>query len=129
MSEIQGYSGWYRCTGGGFFVDFRACAVSLTESELRLLLERVEASLDRAVDRITHVRVRLVDVNGPKRGLDKRCSVQVRLAKHDTIEVSSRAETIWAALSSSLGAVQRRCHERLARARGRRRARRLAAVR
>jgi hypothetical protein len=47
------------------------------------------AALDRFKDSIRAVEVRLVDLNGPKGGVDKRCSVQVRLYPRGLVVVRS----------------------------------------
>ncbi len=39
---------------------------------------RVEQELRRVAHEITHVVVRITDMNGPKGGLDKRCSIVAR---------------------------------------------------
>jgi putative sigma-54 modulation protein len=46
----------------------------------RLAQRRFELALSRFHGRIRSVAVRVVDVNGPRGGVDKRCHVTVRLA-------------------------------------------------
>lgn len=51
---------------------------------------RLEAALDRFRDRLSHVRMRLLDENGEKGGLDKRCFVQVVGRRGTTALVTCR---------------------------------------
>lgn len=116
MSAVRGYAGWRRCVpAGGFALDFRARGVELSEADFAVLTSRVETALDRVVDRIAEVRLRIADVNGPKGGEDKRCSIRVRLGKLGVVRVAATASTTWEAVSRCLRAARRSCHERVAR--------------
>lgn len=129
MIESSKGLGSHRCrcaNGAGFTVDIRTRGeLSLTEREVSTLLERLAASLDRVADSIAHVRVRLADVNGPKGGVDKLCSVQIRFARRGSIDISRRAESVWDAVSQTLRTAKRRSHEAIARGRRRRGRKRL----
>ena len=54
---------------------------------------RLSFALRRFERRIRHVTVRLVDLNGPRRGVDARCSITVDLAGARRIFVD--ATTAW----------------------------------
>ncbi|MCC6622386.1 MAG: HPF/RaiA family ribosome-associated protein [Deltaproteobacteria bacterium] len=55
---------------------------------------RLGFALSRLEDRLSGVRVRCTDENGPKGGLDKRCVVELRGPDIDTLVVEARA-TVW----------------------------------
>lgn len=120
----HGYSGWVPCGRAGFHVDLRTRALDLSRQDIQTVLARLDASLDRVTPDITHVRVRLADVNGPKGGEDKRCTVRIQLGRLGTVQVTRCAPTIWEALSRALATAKRGCHERLEVRQTRRRRRR-----
>lgn len=51
--------------------------------------QHVAASLGRLSRRIKRIRVRFSDLNGPRRGLDQKCQVQVGIAGEPPIVVHS----------------------------------------
>lgn len=59
--------------------------------------ERLQFALRRFRDQVRHVRLRLVDVNGPKRGVDARCVVIARLTTGEQLTV--QATTAWPSAS------------------------------
>lgn len=62
--------------------------------ELRAYAERrLSFALRRFQEHVRHVRMRLTDVNGPKRGVDARCSVTARLTNGKELFVE--ATTAW----------------------------------
>jgi hypothetical protein len=63
---------------------------------------RLSFALRRFEHRIRHVTVRLVDLNGPRRGVDSRCSMTVDLVDGRPIFVD--ATTAWPFASVSLAA-------------------------
>ncbi len=82
-------------------LDIRARGFSLTES-LRAHCERQLAfALSRFGARLSRVTVRLVDINGPHGGVDKRCSVVISLRGHGPIAVESTDADLYAAISRS----------------------------
>ncbi len=58
------------------------------------LEERIRAKLRRFERRLTHVEVHVSDVNGAKRGADKRVSLEVRPTGHEPIVVHAEAERV-----------------------------------
>ena len=79
------------------------------ESRVRLVLRRADAA-------VAHVVVRMVDVNGPRGGRDKRCWLAIKTGKTGSMVVSSTAGDWRTALDDALArAVRtlRRALERL----------------
>ena len=65
-----------------------------TSEALRAYAERrLSFALRRFQDRVGHVKVRLVDLNGPRRGVDSRCSITIELVDGRRIFVV--ATTAW----------------------------------
>lgn len=60
---------------------------------------RLSFTLRRFEGRIRHVTVRLVDLNGPRRGIDARCSITVDLAGAGRIFVDATTARPFASVS------------------------------
>ena len=80
--------------------------------ELRADAEhRLGFALRRFADRVRHVRLRFVDVNGPKRGVDAHCLMIAELT--DGQRLVAEATTPWPSASAAQAA--RRLTDRLRR--------------
>ena len=102
-------------------VDLQAVNVILPKDERDEHLQRVAGMLARFTTRIESVRVRLEDLNGPKGGLDHRCTVEVfliggRRLQSDSMGIGSRD-----ALDAAMQRVRRRIRRHIARGVTRRR--------
>lgn len=72
---------------------------------------KIAAAVRRFEHRLRHIKVRLVDVNGPRRGVDTRCSVSATLVDGGQLYVEADAAWPFAAITtaaSRLGEVLRR---------------------
>jgi ribosome-associated translation inhibitor RaiA len=74
----------------------------------RLVERRLSFALSRFGGRLRAVSVSLTDLNGPRGGIDKRCSIQARLSPRGTVRVEHT--------DSELPAAVDRAATRLARA-------------
>jgi hypothetical protein len=85
-------------------IDFAILAATVTDPDtLRLYGERrLTFALCRFETRLRHVLVRLGDNNGPKRGIDSRCSITLQLRDGRHIDVE--AVTAWPFASITLAA-------------------------
>ena len=63
---------------------------------------RVESHLGRLAQAITHVVVRVRDINGPTGGVDKVCSVTVRGSKLGLLTVEELSSDPYAAVDAAL---------------------------
>ena len=61
-------------------IEVRVSNVPISESLALHIQRKLEFALRRHVARFDVVTVRVVDLNGPKGGLDKRCTMTARLA-------------------------------------------------
>jgi len=59
-------------------------------------------SLSRFEGAVTRVKIRFIDVNGPKGGIDKRCRISAKLRTGGQVVVSGEGEYYIEALSSCL---------------------------
>ena len=59
---------------------------------------RVEQELRRVAHEITHVVVRITDLNGPKGGLDKRCSIVVQGPRVRALSIGQLSADAFAAV-------------------------------
>jgi putative sigma-54 modulation protein len=60
-------------------IEMRSRGFSLTPALQAYVERRLAFALDRHLERIARVRVTLIDVNGPKGGVDKSCRIDVSL--------------------------------------------------
>ena len=58
------------------------------------LEERVRSKLRRFKGRVTGVEVHIGDANGPKRGQDKKVSIEVRVNGHEPVAVHADADRV-----------------------------------
>jgi len=58
-------------------------------------------------DQIQRVVIRLKDINGPKGGDDKECSVEVQVANFSPIVVRKRSSDAYASIRTALGQASR----------------------
>jgi putative sigma-54 modulation protein len=60
-------------------IEIRGSTVPISEALEEHILRKLDFALRRFADRLDRVVVRLVDLNGPKGGIDKRCRIAARL--------------------------------------------------
>lgn len=80
-------------------LELSACGIELTP-ELREHVERrMYFALGRLGERIRKVSVRLTDVNGPRGGLDKSCTVRIEAGLGTPIIIREQKSSIHAAVA------------------------------
>jgi ribosome-associated translation inhibitor RaiA len=79
---------------------------------IRLKLGRKLGKFARSIERVT---VRAEDVNGPRGGVDQRCSVKVVLSGLSSVVVEAKDASIHAAVDAAVDAAARAVAERLRR--------------
>ncbi len=103
-------------------IELRSSNVPISAALREHALRRLDFALRRFASRVEEVVVRLVDVNGPKGGPDKRCRIVVRFATSGSVLVEATEADAYCAVSQAA----MRLDERVARAITRRRPRPLA---
>jgi len=76
-----------------------------TEVLREYAIRRLSFAVRRFTHRVRHVTVRLVDVNGPRRGVDTRCSVTADLIDGGQLFVQATAAWPFAALTQAAARV------------------------
>jgi len=89
---------------------------------IRSLIEkRVRFALGRFEQRLNRVQVRLTDENGPKGGIDKRCTVSADLGAAGTLHAVVDDSAFEPAVSRAVERIARRLKDHLSRRRDLRR--------
>jgi ribosome-associated translation inhibitor RaiA len=73
----------------------------------------IQKMLGRFADRVTRVEVHLRDVNGPREGVDQRCSIEIRVAGLDPFAVDADAAEMGVAIREAAGKAQRALDRRI----------------
>lgn len=87
------------------------------------ILERIHFALARLSHRIRTLRVRFDDLNGPRGGIDKRCTLEAVLVHHGRLVVEVTDDKVVAAVSRAARRLSRRVGDEFERSRDRRRGR------
>ena len=100
-------------------IDFliRAGQVETTEALRKHADRKLSVALRPFRAQVRHLTLRLVDVNGPKRGVDSRCSISADLITGQRLFVDATAAWPVAAITHAanrLGDATRRLHKRQA---------------
>ena len=74
-----------------------------TEALRGYAARRLSFALRRFAGRVRHLTVRLVDENGPRRGVDARCSITADLADGGQLFVEATAAYPFAAITRAAG--------------------------
>jgi len=82
----------------GFSMDVRTRGFTLTPSIYWHAADHIAAKLSKHARALSGLTVRLEDINGPKRGLDKRCQVEVLMAGSPPIVVVETDQDAGAAM-------------------------------
>jgi ribosome-associated translation inhibitor RaiA len=94
------------------------------DDDLKAYVERrLRASLGRFAARVERLTVLLSDVNGPRRGIDKRCRVAVALVPRGTVIVEGLGEDPFVVVADAARRVRRAVRKAIQRRRLRRAAR------
>lgn len=75
--------------------------------------EEVTHALEHHADRVTRVEVHLRDLNGQKHGIDKRCTMEARLAGFQPMAVEEDAEDLYDAIHAAAKKLHRAVKHKL----------------
>jgi ribosome-associated translation inhibitor RaiA len=75
--------------------------IKTSNAEFQYVLDRVGRVMGGALSERAEIAVRLSDVNGPRGGLDKRCSIQFTDARRLTLSVEERARSYYGAIDAA----------------------------
>lgn len=88
-------------------IQLRSHRTSITPSFEAYVLRSIYFALDRISEKIRNVSVRFRDMNGPRGGIDKACTVLVSLRPGVTVVVDERAGDQRTALDGAVERAQR----------------------
>jgi ribosome-associated translation inhibitor RaiA len=74
-------------------IDIQAGSLSLNEDVRDSVKQRIIMRLARFQDNIHSIKVYIKDINGPKGGVDKECTVKVKANNLEEVVISSKAES------------------------------------
>lgn len=101
-------------------VKIQRAYIEVSEEELTQIEKAVNFAIDRFEHVVRDVEVTLVDINGPRGGVDKRCNVQIRLYPRGLLVVrntgSSIIETVNGACDKMRQVITKRLSKQKARA-------------
>jgi ribosome-associated translation inhibitor RaiA len=100
-------------------IELRSANVPISEALHEHVIRKIDFALRRFASRIEGIVVRLVDINGPKGGPDKRCRIVARLSPTGSVIVEATDADAYVAVSQAA----MRADESVARAITRRRPR------
>lgn len=81
--------------------------IKTSEAELSYILARIGGIVDRVLCAPADIEVRLSDINGPRGGVDKQCSIQLSCARNITLSIEERAKTYYGAIDAAASRLRR----------------------
>lgn len=88
-------------------VEIQSQDFSITESLDYFIHKQIETSMKACSNQIERITVRLKDLNGPKGGRDKACSVEVQIANFPAVIVSKRSSDAYSSIRKAVGRASR----------------------
>ncbi len=82
-------------------------SIKTSEAQRDYVLKKIGAAAARLKDATCTVDVRLADVNGPRGGIDKQCSIVVTPPGLETLRVEERAADYYAAIDAAGATLKR----------------------
>lgn len=82
-------------------------SIKTSEAQYDYIMTKVGAAAARLKDAMCTVEVRLTDVNGPKGGIDKRCSIVVTPPGLTTLRVEEQAADYYAAIDAAAATLKK----------------------
>ena len=98
-------------------IRLRASRLELSSDDTAHIHRRIEFALRRFAPRLRRVEVRLVDENGERGGIDKRCAVGLHLRNGTSLHVEAFADAVVLASDLALERAGRALSRRIARSR------------
>lgn len=82
-------------------------SIKTSEAQYDYVMKKVGAAASRLKDAACTVDVRLADVNGPKGGIDKQCSIVVTPPGLATLRVEEQAADYYAAIDAAAATLKK----------------------
>ncbi len=94
-------------------LDIQTNGFSLTDGIRDYATRRMQFALDRNDKHITHARISLADINGPRGGVDKKCQINLALAGHSSIVIEDTEADLYVAIDRASDRCERTLTRRL----------------
>jgi ribosomal subunit interface protein len=94
-------------------INIQTQGLELTEAIRDYTQKRLAYALSHGQQQIQRVQVRLIDVNGPRGGVDKRCQVDVRLKGLSSVVIEDIESDLYVAIDRAAERVGRTLARRL----------------
>lgn len=89
-------------------IELRSTSVTVSPALHEHVVHRIELALRRFAPRVHRIVVRLIDLNGPKGGIDKRCRIVAALDPRGTIVVQCDADDVYVAATHAAALLDER---------------------
>jgi putative sigma-54 modulation protein len=96
-------------------IEVRGDNVTVPEHTVQIIDRKARLALGRMGAAIRNVRIVIKDLNGPKQGVDQRCSIQVQLNRGGEVHVSADEQALPDAIDRALDRAARSTARLLAR--------------
>jgi len=94
-------------------IEIQAHTFSLTEALAAYIERRINFVLSSRYDQIKRINVRLLDINGPRGGVDKRCRIHITLPRLKDIVIEDTESDLYTAIDRATDRAARTVHRRL----------------
>lgn len=92
---------------------------TITSALERAIRDKISTSTKAYADNVTRFVVRLKDLNGPKGGEDKECSVEIQFANQPSVFVRKRSSNAYCSIRKAIGRASRIALRKLSKRRAR----------
>ncbi len=82
-------------------------SIKTSEAQNEYIMTKVGAAIARLKDTTCTIDVRLTDLNGPKGGVDKQCSIVLTPPGGSTIRVEEQASEYYVAIDAAAAAIKK----------------------
>lgn len=97
----------------------RAAGTAADQADKDYLRRKLGRKLGKFARSIQRVSVRIEDVNGPRGGIDQRCTIKVTLADLPSVIIEANSDSLQAAMDDALARLERAVKQALQRRRAR----------
>jgi putative sigma-54 modulation protein len=98
-------------------INIQARGFELTDGLRQHTERRLQFAIDWAGDEVRTVKVRFSDINGPRGGNDKRCSIQIPIAGQRDVMVEDTEADLYVAIDRAADRIERTLARKLERTR------------
>lgn len=102
-------------------IHIQSLGFTLTEGLREQTERRLRLALGSVTGHVREVAIRLTDVNGPRGGVDKRCTLRARMEGSPTVVIEQQDADLYVAIDHAAARLRRTVSRRLDKIQGRRR--------